>query len=354
MARLDPTGVSRILSYIKTWVTNALGGKANSSHTHSDYIPKSGGGGLGTPFSRAVNNDEIRIDGGTGWNDGASLSLSGKNRTDANGNILLHTTDGTNTSDLLLAPNGTFFYQCNGTYKNVAMQEDVNALLNGKANSSHTHTKSQITDFPTIPTNTSQLANDSGFITSSGSCNYANSAGSAGSATTAEAVSTSVAADSSKNLFYCSMADNDFCRINCGGSSNAGYLEIATADDGNEPIYVRQYTGVFSSVTRTLTLLDGSGNTQFPGTLYTYNGAVIRRNGIPTPGWGYDANTQSVLQIRTEDNTEPSICLHRSGYSHIVLAEQGGQFGVHAQGGTFDRCNTESYTVLNGYRIYVG
>ena len=44
MARLDPTGVSRILSYIKTWVTTALGGKANSSHTHSDYIPKSGGG----------------------------------------------------------------------------------------------------------------------------------------------------------------------------------------------------------------------------------------------------------------------------------------------------------------------
>ena len=138
---------------------------------------KVGGGDLGSPFSRAVNNDEIRIDGGTGWNDGASLSLSGKNRTDANGNILLHTTDGTNTSELLLAPNGTFFYQCNGTYKNVAMQEDVNVLLNGKANSSHTHTKNQITDFPTIPSNTSQLTNDSGYITSSGSCNYANSAG---------------------------------------------------------------------------------------------------------------------------------------------------------------------------------
>ena len=29
----------------------------------------------------------------------------------------------------------------------------------------HTHDKSQITDFPTIPTNTSQLTNDSGYIT---------------------------------------------------------------------------------------------------------------------------------------------------------------------------------------------
>lgn len=67
--------------------------------------------------------------------------------------------------------------------------------------SSHTHTKSQITDFPslatvatsgsyndlsnkpTIPTDTNQLTNGAGFITSSGSCNYANSAGSAGSCT---------------------------------------------------------------------------------------------------------------------------------------------------------------------------
>jgi len=41
-------------------------------------------------------------------------------------------------------------------------------------------------------------------------------------------------------------------------------MEIATADDGTEPIYVRQYTGVFSSLTRTATLLDANGYTQFP------------------------------------------------------------------------------------------
>jgi hypothetical protein len=62
------------------------------------------------------------------------------------------------------------------------------------------------------------------------------------------------------------MADNDQFRILVGGTAtNAGYAEIATADDGTEPIYVRQYTGVFSSLTRTATLLDGSGNTSFPG-----------------------------------------------------------------------------------------
>lgn len=37
--------------------------------------------------------------------------------------------------------------------------------LNKKANKSHTHTTSDITDFPSIPTKTSELTNDSGFAT---------------------------------------------------------------------------------------------------------------------------------------------------------------------------------------------
>lgn len=78
-----------------------------------------------------------------------------------------------------------------------------------------------------------------------------------------------------RNLLYQQMADNDIFRIRCGGSSNQGWVEIATADDGTEPIYVRQYTGEFASVTRTLTLLDGSGNTICPGNLLTYGGITM-------------------------------------------------------------------------------
>jgi hypothetical protein len=78
-----------------------------------------------------------------------------------------------------------------------------------------------------------------------------------------------------RNLLYQQMADNDFFRIRCGGPSNQGWVEIATADDGTEPIYVRQYTGAFSSITRTLTLLDGSGNTICPGNLLTYGGITM-------------------------------------------------------------------------------
>jgi len=60
-------------------------------------------------------------------------------------------------------------------------------------------------------------------------------------------------------------ATNDYWRIAGGATaSNAGYVEIATCDDQNEPIYVRQYSGVFSTLKRTATLLDASGNTEFP------------------------------------------------------------------------------------------
>ena len=78
-----------------------------------------------------------------------------------------------------------------------------------------------------------------------------------------------------RNLLYQQMADNDLFRIRCGGPSNQGWVEIATADDGTEPIYVRQYTGEFASITRTLTLLDGSGNTICPGNLLTNGGVTM-------------------------------------------------------------------------------
>lgn len=86
-----------------------------------------------------------------------------------------------------------------------------------------------------------------------------------GNASTATKTTATIAADTTGELVRATMAANDFFRIAVGGASNAGWAEIATADDGNEPIYIRQYTGQFATVTRTATLLDGSGNTTFPG-----------------------------------------------------------------------------------------
>ena len=72
---------------------------------------------------------------------------------------------------------------------------------------------------------------------------------------------------------------NDYWRV--GGTStadNAGYMEIATADDNSEPIYVRQYTGAYATLNRTATLLDASGNTSFPGSITTGNKVTMKYN----------------------------------------------------------------------------
>lgn len=62
-----------------------------------------------------------------------------------------------------------------------------------------------------------------------------------------------------------SIADNDYWRVvGRADKTNEGYLEIATGDDANEPIYMRQYSGVFETVKRTFTILDGSGRSRAP------------------------------------------------------------------------------------------
>ncbi len=97
--------------------------------------------------------------------------------------------------------------------------------------------------------------------------NTAGNQNTTGNAATATEVIRTVSAGSEANLLYSTIADNDFFRIRVGGASNSGFVEIATADDATEPIHVRQYSGTFSTLTRTATLLDASGNTSFPGTV---------------------------------------------------------------------------------------
>ena len=71
------------------------------------------------------------------------------------------------------------------------------------------------------------------------------------------------------------VGDNDYWRVvGATTGTDKGYVEISTADNGNEPIYLRQYesTGLDnkwagSAIKRTATLLDENGNTTFPGVL---------------------------------------------------------------------------------------
>ena len=148
----------------------------------------------------------------------------------------------------------------NSTISGIALGSNLATLTIGTGLSGTSYNGSGAVTIANTITNTNQLTNGAGYITSTG---------------TAAAISTTISAPNEANLIYAQIADNDFFRIRVGGSSNAGFVEIATADDGTEPIYVRQYTGTFSSLTRTATLLDGSGNTSFPGTVSaTFSGNI--------------------------------------------------------------------------------
>ena len=87
-------------------------------------------------------------------------------------------------------------------------------------------------------------------------------------AATATKVVTNAASGASANIAEATMGGSDFARIRVSGANDAGELAIETADNGAEPIVARQYTGTsFKTVVRTAAILDGAGNTSFPGTV---------------------------------------------------------------------------------------
>lgn len=71
---------------------------------------------------------------------------------------------------------------------------------------------------------------------------------------------------------------DDFFRLSGGAdANNVGFVELATAKDGNEPILIRQYSDEFQTPLNTLELLDSNGNTNIPNVLNV--GSDIRLNG---------------------------------------------------------------------------
>ncbi len=95
-----------------------------------------------------------------------------------------------------------------------------------------------------------------------------------GTAFVSKQVSDSAPNGGSATLVSGGMAGGDFFRVMITGTDDGGWAEIATSDNGNEPIFVRQYTGEFVTVARTLTLLDAYGVTKVPF-------------GVDTNGYGY-------------------------------------------------------------------
>jgi microcystin-dependent protein len=95
-------------------------------------------------------------------------------------------------------------------------------------------------------------------------------------AASATTVNATIPTNGTANLVYSQMADSDYFRILAGGSYDNGYVSLDTANDGTEPIYVRQFSNGFKNVMHQVTLLDGDGNSNFTGTVTApiFNGHV--------------------------------------------------------------------------------
>lgn len=115
-----------------------------------------------------------------------------------------------------------------------------------------------------------------------------------------------------RDLIHAKFASNNAFRVRVGGATNAGWVELATGDDGTEPIYVRQYScnaggngtdAFFRTLIRTATLLDGVGNTNFPGTV-TANGFIGLASKATSDAAGN--NIQTTYATKKELPTVPS------------------------------------------------
>ena len=72
---------------------------------------------------------------------------------------------------------------------------------------------------------------------------------------------------SSTDLISSTLGEADAVRIRDQGNNTSGYVEIASSDNYNKPIYVRQYSNNFNTKNNEVTILDAQGNSSFPGVI---------------------------------------------------------------------------------------
>jgi len=261
-------------------VTNAK--LANSSVTVTAGTGMSGGGAVSLGGTVTLTNagvTSITTNTGLSTNVSATGAVTITN-TITNNNQLTNGA-GYVTSSGVTSVTGTAPVVSSGGATPAISMAAASSGVNGYMTGTYATKLDGIATGATNVTNNNQITNGSGYITAGSTDTLTNKSGNISQWTnnsgyqttsgTVAKVENTVSTGSDADILYSNMGANDQFRIRTGGGSNAGYAALDTADDGTEPIYVRQYTGVFTTLARTAALLDGSGNTTFPGDVTAYS-----------------------------------------------------------------------------------
>lgn len=230
-------------------------------------------------------------------------------------------------------------------WKRIAQYEEIPTSLPANGGNADTvdgvHANGLLTDLSNSNNGISITVGGTTKSVSNISVNYASSSGSASK------VYGQVGDTGTHELVRCDMNNDQFRIIAGSNGNNNGWAEIATADDGTEPIYVRQYTGVFSSVVRTLTLLDANGYTHFPS--YINIGGNENNNSSPDRVWGSNGSDSYLRSYRTSalnvnyaasaGNADTVDGEHASAFTRIV-----GRYSIDTSG-------TAPYNYIHLFRI---
>ena len=127
---------------------------------------------------------------------------------------------------------------------------------------------------------------------------------------------------------YGTMGGSDNWRIGGGATaSDQGYLEIATNDNANEPIYVRQYKwseqGGWTTIQRTLTLLDSNGNTIVPGSVTANSYSTSNYVKIGNAYLTYDSTNNAIRVSANADGTGAANFYALGGVSALGASSSG-------------------------------
>jgi len=124
---------------------------------------------LSSTSTNAVQNKVVQ-ESINGLSNGFTQAIGGvytQLNSHSHGNITNTGTIGTTANKpLITTTHGKITTGSFGTTQNTFCQGNDSRLSDARTPLTHNHTKSEITDFPTIPSKTSDLTNDSGFLTS--------------------------------------------------------------------------------------------------------------------------------------------------------------------------------------------